>query len=302
MESSKLCYAAVILALLGPPLSTTAAPGVFDVFSWGLDQLSDGKINPTAATGAKSDEGTHSGRRCVCDGSWCRCCVDLSLAGYIDIGGPGCVDMRYISQEEGVKLNMTYGDTLLHGAQVKAGDTAPICMDLLSDLAQVCASMKNLRSEGDGLRGCASLEPTLLGDIQEEYHLGCFTMGPDGMIPDAENITTTEKPEEEEEEETSVSHTTAKPEVNEAALIAAVNESAEEGIAWFSSLLGISFGGNQGNSTSSAAASSPSSSSEPSNPSSPSISETIQSSSSVIVPDQQSNSSPQRQQKYSEIP
>lgn len=27
--------------------------------------------------------------------------------------------MRYISQEEGVKLNMTYGDTLLHGAQVK---------------------------------------------------------------------------------------------------------------------------------------------------------------------------------------
>lgn len=31
----------------------------------------------------------------------------------------GCVDMRYISQEEGVKINITYGDSLLHGAQVK---------------------------------------------------------------------------------------------------------------------------------------------------------------------------------------
>lgn len=60
-------------------------------------------------------------------------------------------------------------------------------MDLLSDLAQVCTSMKNLHNEGEGLRGCASLEPTLLGDVQEEYHLGCFTMGSAGIIPDPEN-------------------------------------------------------------------------------------------------------------------
>jgi hypothetical protein len=40
-------------------------------------------------------------------------------------------------------------------------------------------------------------------------------------------------------------------EVNEEALIAAVNESAEEGIAFFSNLLGITFGGGEapGNAT-----------------------------------------------------
>jgi len=40
-------------------------------------------------------------------------------------------------------------------------------------------------------------------------------------------------------------------EINEEALIAAVNESAEEGMAFFSNLLGITFGGGeaQGNTT-----------------------------------------------------
>ena len=40
-------------------------------------------------------------------------------------------------------------------------------------------------------------------------------------------------------------------EINEEALIAAVNESAEEGIAFFSNLLGITFGGGEapGNAT-----------------------------------------------------
>ncbi|RZF37461.1 hypothetical protein LSTR_LSTR014962 [Laodelphax striatellus] len=68
--------------------------------------------------------------------------------------------------------------------------------------------------------------------------------------------TLTEAPEAPEQsteenvgEETSLS--TPKPDVSEEALIAAVNESAEEGIAWFSSLLGFSFGGTQkfGNAT-----------------------------------------------------
>jgi hypothetical protein len=43
----------------------------------------------------------------------------------------------------------------------------------------------------------------------------------------------------------------ATEEINEEALIAAVNESAEEGIAFFSNLLGITFGGGEapGNTT-----------------------------------------------------
>lgn len=57
----------------------------------------------------------------------------------------------------------------------------PACMDLLSDLAQICARFTHLVPYEDGLKGCTILEPTLLGDPQAQYPLGCFVMGPSGM-------------------------------------------------------------------------------------------------------------------------
>lgn len=63
---------------------------------------------------------------------------------------------------------------------------APACMDLLSNLAQVCARFTELTPEGEGLRGCTLLEPTLLGDVQAQYPVGCFRMGPFGMTLDPE--------------------------------------------------------------------------------------------------------------------
>lgn len=67
------------------------------------------------------------------------------------------------------------------------------------------------------------------------------------------SITGIASSEEEEEEESADSaeeggseDTTEKPDLSEEALINAVNEGAEEGIAWFTSLLGISFGGGAG--------------------------------------------------------
>lgn len=60
----------------------------------------------------------------------------------------------------------------------------PACMDILSDLAQVCARFTELTKEGDGLRGCTVLEPTLLGDVQARYPVACFNMGPSGMSLD----------------------------------------------------------------------------------------------------------------------
>lgn len=62
-----------------------------------------------------------------------------------------------------------------------------------------------------------------------------------------------EEAEEEEEEESS----TDKPNLSEEALINAVNESAEEGIAWFTSLLGLSFGGGNGTGAAEAAETAP---------------------------------------------
>lgn len=57
-------------------------------------------------------------------------------------------------------------------------------MDVLSDLAQLCARFSDLAPTSDGLRWCLQLEPTLLGDVQAQYQVGCFRMGPEGMAVD----------------------------------------------------------------------------------------------------------------------
>ena len=57
-------------------------------------------------------------------------------------------------------------------------------MDILSDLAQLCARFSDLAPTSDGLRWCLQLEPTLLGDTQAQYQVGCFRMGPEGMAVD----------------------------------------------------------------------------------------------------------------------
>ncbi|XP_022184195.2 uncharacterized protein LOC111043524 [Nilaparvata lugens] len=253
-----VCYkqVAVVCALAGvacalPQVVPAPGNGFFDVFSWGFDHLGyGGPVEPLPipiGEGAKSDNGAKAENICTCKESDCQCCIDMSLA-YIDIGGPSCVFLKYVSLDEGLRMNISYGDSLLHGATVNETNPGPICMNLLSDLAQVCASMKRLRKDGDGLKGCASIEPAILGEIQAEYPLSCFKMTPTGMVVDEEEKSTVaesseQSTEENVGEETSLS--TPKPEVSEEALIAAVNESAEEGIAWFSSLLGFSFGGAQ---------------------------------------------------------
>ena len=54
-------------------------------------------------------------------------------------------------------------------------------MDILLDLAQMCASFNEIAKTENGMKACVSLEPTFLGDPQDSYHLGCFDMGPQGM-------------------------------------------------------------------------------------------------------------------------
>lgn len=71
----------------------------------------------------------------------------------------------------------------------------PSCMNVLSRVAQLCARLTDLAPTTDGLRGCLQLEPTLLGDPQVEFPLGCFKSGPDGMSMEmfTNNITALEK-------------------------------------------------------------------------------------------------------------
>jgi len=125
-------------------------------------------------------------------------------------------------------------------------------MDLLTDLAQVCARFTDLKPTADGMRGCVNMEPKLLGESTADYELGCFRVGPEGMTFDppanntrpaaAESASESEggaAAVEEEEEEGPT----------EEEVIAAVNETAEQGLAFLGSLLGIDFGAGKGNST-----------------------------------------------------
>lgn len=108
--------------------------------------------------------------------------------------------MRYISQDEGVSLNVSYGDSLLHSKVVKQKDKKGSCMDILSKFAQICARFQDLKQTDDGLEGCLHFEPHVLGEVTSKYHIGCFKMNSDGMVEDEKAEVPQEEEEDEEEE------------------------------------------------------------------------------------------------------
>ncbi|GLH02334.1 Uncharacterized protein GBIM_08379, partial [Gryllus bimaculatus] len=168
---------ALFLLLLAMVAVGSASAGILDLL-WGSE------VGEAAEDGAQRGEGpaeaTPLSRNCTCAGAACHCCAALDFA-FIDLGGPGCVSMRYVSPTEGIALNISYGESLLLSDAVKGAKPPPACLDLLSDLAQLCARVGQLAPTADGLRWCLSLEPVLLGDTQVTYPLGCFRMGPQGM-------------------------------------------------------------------------------------------------------------------------
>lgn len=61
-------------------------------------------------------------------------------------------------------------DTLAANAANK-----PTCMNLLSDLAQICARFTSIKqSDFGGYDGCLVIEPALLSTPQASYRMGCF--------------------------------------------------------------------------------------------------------------------------------
>lgn len=132
----------------------------------------------------------------------------------------------------------------------------------------MCARFSELLPTDDGMRGCLQLEPMLLGDVQIEIPVGCFRMGANGMtviessvdvIKEQEPVKEQtedkdkkpEKPTEEENEDESSESDDEGPTsiagLNADDIIAAVNKSADEGIALISNWLGLNK--NKSNST-----------------------------------------------------
>lgn len=74
--------------------------------------------------------------------------------------------MNYISPEDGIAINVSYGASLLHSETVKTPDPAPTCLNIFTKIAQMCARFSELLPTDDGLRGCINLEPMLLGSVR----------------------------------------------------------------------------------------------------------------------------------------
>lgn len=73
--------------------------------------------------------------------------------------------------------------------RITGTSTDPTCMDLFSDLAQMCAKFTGLTKVSRGVRGCISVEPWLLGVSQTSYDVGCFNMDNEGFQVQTPQIT-----------------------------------------------------------------------------------------------------------------
>jgi hypothetical protein len=54
-------------------------------------------------------------------------------------------------------------------------------MNLVGDvpIAYICATLSKFKLAGDRMRGCVHLEPSILGETQARYFVGCFGQGND---------------------------------------------------------------------------------------------------------------------------
>ncbi|KPI97549.1 hypothetical protein RR46_07296 [Papilio xuthus] len=179
---------------------------------------------------------SQANRNCMCKGPACICCVDFNIT-IVDLGGPGCVHMKYLSPEDGFSVKVSYGKSLIHNSKIQGANPPPICLQVFGKFAQVCAKFNDLAPTADGLRGCLELGPKLFGETQLEFPIGCFKSTAGGMEmedPPAEPEETTTEAEETTSEDSSDS-----TDFDAESFLLGVYQTAEQGMAFLSSLLDI---------------------------------------------------------------
>ncbi|KAL6258995.1 hypothetical protein P5V15_008917 [Pogonomyrmex californicus] len=209
----------VTILVLMVTLVVVASAGLLEtLLSWDLPEVEARSTMPQS--------------KCLCQTSGCLCCVDLNLTATIDLGGPACMNIK--QKEQNISLNLSYGDNPVHNATIRIANAAnkPTCMNLLSDLAQICARFTSVKqSDIGGYDGCMVIEPALLGAPQATYHIGCFNFYQGVRQVEVSAITETTEPADNTDEDDDT--------LNTDELIAAVSASAEQGIALFTQWLGL---------------------------------------------------------------
>lgn len=150
--------------------------------------------------------------------------------------------MKYLSQTEGVAMNLTLGKSLAKSSIVKIEKPEePVCLSILGGLAKMCAKFDGLApSANGGLLGCLSMEPKLFGEVPINFDFPCFDLN-------AQEIRVIEAPKKtEDENKEEASESSAASDSDETIggfkvedILSVVSKTADQGIKLISDLFGI---------------------------------------------------------------
>lgn len=187
---------------------------------------------------------------CVClkgnsDGNNCVCCLDFQFSDSFRFD-PTCVKIKYLSQTEGVEMNITLGKTFSRKAIIKVDKPdESVCLSMLGGFAKMCSKFNGLVPSSDnGLVGCLTMQPKLFGEVPLSFEFPCFSLN-DNEI---RMIEAPKKPSDTEAEKDEANETDA-PEISEdeetiggikvGDILSVVSKTADQGIKIISEFLGI---------------------------------------------------------------
>lgn len=194
---------------------------------------------------------------CVClkkgssdSSSSCICCLDFNISDTFDLG-QACARIRYISQSEGVSMNLTIGKSFSKASTIKISKPSePVCLSMLGGIAKMCAKFNGLvRSANNGLVGCLAMQPKLFGEVPVNFEFPCFDLNSDEIriIESPKKQPQAASEDEDEDEEEKDEETATKPtETDETIggfkvedIINVVSKTADQGIKIITELFGI---------------------------------------------------------------
>lgn len=153
--------------------------------------------------------------------------------------------MKYLSQSEGVALNLTVGKSLVKTAKVNASNPdQSVCLSMFGSVAKICARFNGLiKSANDGLVGCLQIQPKVFGQVPIDFDFPCFEFA------DAQEIKIIDAPkidpvEEEKDEESDVVEATTNSTDTIAGfkvedILNVVSKTADRGISIIQGWLGL---------------------------------------------------------------
>ncbi|CAG9801104.1 unnamed protein product [Chironomus riparius] len=185
---------------------------------------------------------------CVClkgnaEGNNCVCCLDFQFSDSFRLD-PACVKIRYVSQSEGVHMNLTLGKSYSKAATIKTDKPEePVCLSMLGGVAKMCSKFNGLiPSSNNGLVGCLTMQPKIFGESPVTFDFPCFDLNQQEI----RMIEGPKKTEEEEKDETNETDTPEPTEEDETIggirvgdILSVVSRTADQGIKIITEFLGL---------------------------------------------------------------